>query len=314
MDRKDRRILYALDGDSRASFKRIGKETKLKPESVRYRVQKNRYVRYFLTVIDGARLGYSYYDIYIKLQNVDSEKKQQLISYYRESPHVTWIADLEGPYDLAMIVMVRNQLELQSFMEDLSERFSPYILKKTVAINLHAEFYRRDYLVGKQREQAPRQLDYRPTAEVVELDEVDGKICRSLADSRTTSVEIGKAAGVSADTVTLRMKRLKQLGVIKGFTIILDNAAAGQLHYKLNLYLVGPNERVRALLAHVRTDSRVIAAVQTLAGWDYEVDLEVESVQQLKDFTMSLTNAFSDVIRDYDTLRVVDMPKYNFFP
>jgi len=61
------------------------------------------------------------------------------------------------------------------------------------------------------------------------LDEVDQKIIEHLRENaRTTFVDIGKALDVSDATVYNRVKRLMEMGVIKRFTIEVDEAAIGK--------------------------------------------------------------------------------------
>ena len=61
------------------------------------------------------------------------------------------------------------------------------------------------------------------------LDEVDRGIMEHLRENgRMTFVDIGKALGVSDATVYNRVKRLMELGVIKRFTIEVDEAAIGR--------------------------------------------------------------------------------------
>ena len=61
------------------------------------------------------------------------------------------------------------------------------------------------------------------------LDEVDQKIIGHLRENaRTTFVDIGKALGVCDATVYNRVKRLMEMGVIKRFTIEVDEAAIGK--------------------------------------------------------------------------------------
>jgi Lrp/AsnC family leucine-responsive transcriptional regulator len=63
----------------------------------------------------------------------------------------------------------------------------------------------------------------------LKLDEVDqGIIERLKEDARTTFVDIGKALDVSDATVYNRVKRLNEAGVIKRFTIEVDEAAVGK--------------------------------------------------------------------------------------
>lgn len=61
------------------------------------------------------------------------------------------------------------------------------------------------------------------------MDEVDRKIVERLRDNaRMTFVDIGKALGVSDATVYNRVKRLMEMGVIKKFTIEVDETAVGK--------------------------------------------------------------------------------------
>lgn len=60
------------------------------------------------------------------------------------------------------------------------------------------------------------------------LDEIDWQILQHLrANARKTFVDIGKTLTISDATVYNRVKRLVRLGVIRRFTIEVDEAAAG---------------------------------------------------------------------------------------
>src|SRR5699024_11692673 len=47
------------------------------------------------------------------------------------------------------------------------------------------------------------------------------------ADSRASGAALAAAVGVSESTVSLRLKRLKSLGVIRGFRVDVDPSALG---------------------------------------------------------------------------------------
>jgi len=61
------------------------------------------------------------------------------------------------------------------------------------------------------------------------LDEIDRGIINHLRENaRTTFVDIGKALSISDATVYNRVKNLTEIGVIKKFTIEVDEAAIGR--------------------------------------------------------------------------------------
>jgi Lrp/AsnC family transcriptional regulator, leucine-responsive regulatory protein len=82
----------------------------------------------------------------------------------------------------------------------------------------------------------------------IRLDAIDRKLLALLAEDATrTYAELGKAINLSAPAVHERVKRLKQDGVIKGITAVIDGAAVG-----------------RPLLAFVYVDTRSWAVTRHL--------------------------------------------------
>ena len=60
------------------------------------------------------------------------------------------------------------------------------------------------------------------------MDDVDKKILRVLeADARTSLRKIAEEVGVALGTVSNRVRRLESLGVITGYTVLLDPDKAG---------------------------------------------------------------------------------------
>ncbi len=60
------------------------------------------------------------------------------------------------------------------------------------------------------------------------LDDVDRRILKVLeVDARTSLRKIAEVVGVALGTVSNRVRRLESLGVIKGYTVLLDPDKAG---------------------------------------------------------------------------------------
>ncbi len=61
-----------------------------------------------------------------------------------------------------------------------------------------------------------------------DIDPVDAKILRALArDARTSTAELSRAVGLSAPSVSERVKRLEESGVIGGYSVKINAAALG---------------------------------------------------------------------------------------
>jgi Lrp/AsnC family transcriptional regulator, leucine-responsive regulatory protein len=315
LDTVDRKILYELDRNSRISFVKLAKKLRISKERLRYRfvsLKEKGIIKYLLPVMNVAAAGYMTYEIFMKLQNINPEIKNKMLNDFSKNKKIAWIGDIEGNFDIGIIVMVKNRMELSEFMNEINKNYANCISKKSISINLRGDFLTRDYLIHQERKTI-KLNSYVPTIEPVELDDKDKKICILLAkDSRMPSLEIAKELKVSVDTIIKRIKSLEK-NIIANYTLVLDNSKIGQTHYKLLLYLNNKSDEEK-MIAFCRMNNRVIAVIKTLAEWDYEIDIEVEKTEQLKEFTMELTKIYSYMVKDYAILQITNMIKYTFFP
>ncbi|AQZ70819.1 Transcriptional regulator, AsnC family [[Actinomadura] parvosata subsp. kistnae] len=99
-----------------------------------------------------------------------------------------------------------------------------------------------------------------------ELDEIDHRVLRLLReDGRRTFSEMAECIGLSVAAVKRRVDRLKELGVITGFTVQIDYAKLGwgieaftELRY--------PGTTPVAEIIRTATDVPEVQAVFTIAG------------------------------------------------
>jgi len=109
MDDADLRIIEILAKNSRASFRKIAKETGLSTDTVmrRYqRLEKERQIQPTITV-DSAKLGYealAYFAVRVAAKN----SLHKVIEQVSEIPDVTTIMKATGPYDLMIVACVRS--------------------------------------------------------------------------------------------------------------------------------------------------------------------------------------------------------------
>jgi DNA-binding Lrp family transcriptional regulator len=69
---------------------------------------------------------------------------------------------------------------------------------------------------------------YSVASEVMHLDETDVEILKTLTlDARLSSRQIAKQCGVSIGTVLSRIKRMENEGIIRGYSVLLDQEKLG---------------------------------------------------------------------------------------
>jgi DNA-binding Lrp family transcriptional regulator len=115
------------------------------------------------------------------------------------------------------------------------------------------------------------------------LDETDQAIIAALvADARSSFAEIGAQVSLSAPAVKRRVDRLRSAGVIKGFTAIVDPAAAGgATEAFVELFCTGRTTPAQ-LAAAVRRHPAVLAAFTVSGEADALVHLRAPDIPQLE--------------------------------
>lgn len=116
------------------------------------------------------------------------------------------------------------------------------------------------------------------------MDSIDQRIVSSLvADARSSYADIGKLVSLSAPAVKRRVDRLLALGVLRGFTAVVDPEALGwgteafiEVHCRGN---ISP-ARIRGALEPL---PEVVAAYTVSGAADAIVHLRAASIHHLED-------------------------------
>lgn len=317
MDLLDKKILFELDINSRLTYSQISKKLNQSQETIRYRVKKlieNKVIKFFISSINGKKLGISYYQLLIKLKNLNFENRKALFLELANEKEFCWVSELEGNFDLGLIFSIKNQLELEIFIKNFNNKYSKHIMKKELSINLSAVFLNKNYLINTPRKKNIN-FTYEGSEKIIQLDEIDHKICLFLSkDSRLTSIELSHNLSKSSDLVLDRIKKLKKNNVLTGHSIILNHQKANLLHYKflLNLNLEN-NAEYKKLISYLKSNQNCIVIINTLGRWELEIDFEFENLSQASKITFELNDLFSNLIIDYQKLRILEVYRFNFY-
>jgi DNA-binding Lrp family transcriptional regulator len=116
------------------------------------------------------------------------------------------------------------------------------------------------------------------------MDSIDQRIVSSLvSDARSSYADIGKLVSLSAPAVKRRVDRLLELGVLRGFTAVVDPEALGwgteafiEVHCRGN---ISPS-RIRSALEPL---PEVVAAYTVSGAADAIVHLRAASIHHLEE-------------------------------
>ena len=117
--------------------------------------------------------------------------------------------------------------------------------------------------------------------DLVELDETDRRILRALQeDARASFKNVGKSVGVSEATVFVRVKKLQERGVLRGFKAIVDPISVGKTLTAIMLIRAQPRSLVGMLDALRKMED--IYEIYDVTGQYYSIlRVRTDSTEQL---------------------------------
>ncbi|HHI00394.1 MAG: Lrp/AsnC family transcriptional regulator [Thermococcus sp.] len=116
------------------------------------------------------------------------------------------------------------------------------------------------------------------------LDEIDKEILRVLQkNSRTPLREISKRVGLAESTVYERIKKLKERGIIKKFTIILDPESLG-FHLLAFILIKAKAGKYAEVAEKLISYPEIVEIYETTGDYDMILKIRTRSSEELNDF------------------------------
>lgn len=150
LDKKDKKILEVLNYNARLSIAEISRKTGIQRDSVLYRIkrmEKQKTIRFFHTVLNPGRLGYPIFAfVNIVLHNLDEKKEKNLLSFLKTHPNVIYVAKTTGKWDFTINIAAKNLQHFDEILTNIRMGFSPIIKEYDVASIIQE--YKYDSMVG----------------------------------------------------------------------------------------------------------------------------------------------------------------------
>jgi DNA-binding Lrp family transcriptional regulator len=134
--------------------------------------------------------------------------------------------------------------------------------------------------------------------QAAELDDVDRRLLTRLhADARISNSALAEAVGVAASTCHGRVRRLQDLGVIRGFHADIDPTAIGlPLQAMVSVSLQsGSRGKIRSFIQQIRRKPQVIDVYFLAGADDFLIHVAARDTDDLRAFVVDNLNADVDV-------------------
>lgn len=140
----------------------------------------------------------------------------------------------------------------------------------------------------------PQSKDVRPA----DIDDVDRRILTTLhADARISNSALADAVGIAASTCHGRVRRLQELGVIRGFYTDIDPSAIGLSLQAMISVSLQSNARgkIGNFIRQIRRKPQVMDVYFLAGADDFILHVAARDTDDLRQFVVENLNADADV-------------------
>src|SRR3989344_608737 len=153
IDEKDKKVLRQLELNCRQPYSILGRKVGLSIEVVRYRIKRleeEKVIDRYVTLLNATKIGHESYRWYLQLQNADSAKIKEIITYLQKDPHCIWVSTCTGRWDLIAVFSVASALQFEEVAKAFSYKYYPYILETQFAVALNVYFFKSKQFEGEK--------------------------------------------------------------------------------------------------------------------------------------------------------------------
>ena len=318
LDNFDLKLLSELENNSRQTLSQIAKKLNTSQQVISYRIQslqKNNIIGGFYTLINFASLNYTSYRTMVRLTNIDEIRHKEIISYLNEHTNVLWIVECGGRWDLIVNFMAKNIIQYNNFLKEFKNKFPEQIQNYDTLTTIEGIYFGRDYFVKKLRE-IKQLLYFGRELKSIKVDKIDLKILDLISENaKINSVDISLKLKISPNTVILRVKNMVKIGLMQGFKPLIHLENTPYSAYKALIKFQNiTDERENEIINYLKNNINIIGILKFIGLWDFEIEMEVDSKEQMLKITRDFRDKFKDVIKEFEIIPLFHEYKYNYFP
>ena len=261
-------------------------------------------------MIDWRKLGYNAVRIYLKWQNISLAEEEKAYAEIKTDPLFMWSIRFEGDIDIAFYVWVQD---VQGFAKKWSHfmgKYKKYIRRYELYESVDIVHYPLKFLLDKKNSEElvigrGAKQDY---------DEKDYEILKLVTqDARIPIVQIAKQIKLTPKAALYRLKHLEKKGIVLGYYALIDETKIGYVFYKVDFFLNDLSKTVE-LNEYAKQHPNVVYRVRTIGGPDFEIEIIVKDVKEMKNVVNEIRNRFPNIINRYRFHRFEYSIKQTYLP
>ncbi|MGM5488169.1 MAG: Lrp/AsnC family transcriptional regulator [Nanobdellota archaeon] len=300
MDKKDKAILAALDFDGRAMLSKIAKQTRSSKQLVKYRLDelmRRGIVKHTYAHIDYFKLGYSNFNLFIKLKNVTKRKEEAIVQYINSLTYPKRLYTMGGQWDIFLEVWVSDNREFAKIINKIHRRYGSNILKKDISIATRFTYFAHSYIHGYPQGQVSAYLH----TDTYELNKRDMMLLHHLErEGRMPNTQIAAKVGYSPETVRRKIKEFQKNGIIMAFRTEIDSSQFDFWHFKLFIRLrTRTTKRIEEFIRYLEELDNVLYVSKTIEMSEMELNIFAKNHSKFYEVVNKIKYSFPDLMEDY---------------
>ena len=314
----EKKVLKELDTNARQGLSSIGGKLKISKQAVNYHMEnmiKKGFIKEFITYLDINKLGYTAYNIVIKLKYTTKEEREGIVKKLEGISNVVWILSLRGEWQMVVSILAKDVGEFSVFLEQVLSSLKGKLLDYNFFIVISGSQlgYKKIHTKTEKGHNYQTSIGRK---NLIDLSSNDLKVLETIANNAKMSiVDIAKTTQLTVDRARYSLKRLERDKIIQGYKPLVNVSKLGYLWHIMFLRLKASSEvEKKKMINFLKGIHEVCYIVRCVGNCNLMVDFHTSTLDELERVKDKFSNEFSGMIADEKTVQVTDEHMCTYFP
>lgn len=315
---KEMSILKELDSDARQSNSEIGKTLRISKQVVNYHIENminKGFIKEFITYIDTQKLGYTFYNILIKMKYTTNEEKEKIVSKLKAIPNVAWLSSFRGEWQMIVCILAKDVGEFSLFLDEVLNSLKGKLLDYSFFIVISASQlgYKNIHGASKKGYSYHAKIGHEGIAN---LSINDLKVLKAIANNaKLPTIDIARKTKISLEKVRYSLKKLEKEKVIQAYKPLVNVSKLGYLWNVMFLRLKSSDEAQKEkMVSFLKTLPEVFYVVRGVGNCNLMVEFQTNTLDEFEKAKDVISMQFSSMIADEKTVQLTEEHKCTYFP
>jgi len=317
----EKKVLKELDINARQGLSSIAGKLKISKQAVNYHIEgmiKKGFIKEFITYFDTHKLGYTFYNVLIKLKYMTKEDRGKIIEKLKDVSNVVWISSFMGEWQMIVSILAKDVGEFSMYLEEVLSSLKGKMLDYNFFIVISASQLGYKKIHSSHNERHDSRINHSKIGakDSTSLSANDLKVLKIIANNAKMSiVDIAKTTQLTVDRARYSLKRLERDKIIQGYKPLVNVSKLGYLWHIMFLRLKASSEvEKKKMINFLKGIHEVCYIVRCVGNCNLMVDFHTSTLDELERVKDKFSNEFSGMIADEKTVQVTDEHMCTYFP